>query len=242
MIHSRKKLKSQRARMTNKMTEISKNKLTVPDVYSLRHQKVCGKNFDLYFNGVFASSNYFVYSLCKDPKLSQCKETLAKVYKMKRKSNESVEQEAEYMRAASDLGVSPRFLGLEYCQYNGVNYAILIMSHYGQGSLTQLLSNGYYDANKTRIDRHLRVILDTLYDNNIDHNDLHSDNFLYRIKKGRIKFKIIDFDNTVPLLKKRNYIIENTNNFKTIRNGKSISRPGKDIDLRFYIGSPSTYV
>ena len=46
-----------------------------------------------------------------------------------------------------------------------------------------------------RINEKLREILDVLYHNNISHNDLHSDNFLYKIHDdGNVDIKIIDFD------------------------------------------------
>lgn len=181
------------------------------DVYSLKGKKICGERFELYFNEVFASSNYYIYALCKDPKLEDCGNTLAKVYNMKHKDIESVKVEAGYMEKASELGVAPEFIGLEECTYNGTRYTILIMGYYGQGNLTTLLYNGYYDENKEIINEKLRSILDTLYDENIDHNDLHSDNFLYSIdSKGDIEFKIIDFDNTLPLKGDRTYTIENT--------------------------------
>jgi Ser/Thr protein kinase RdoA (MazF antagonist) len=53
--------------------------------------------------------------------------------------------------------------------------------------------------------------LDALYDENINHNDLHSNNFLYSISNGDIEFKIIDFDTAFPLtlVGDRNYKIEN---------------------------------
>ena len=35
----------------------------VGDVYSLKGKKICGERFELYFNEVFASSNYYVYAL-----------------------------------------------------------------------------------------------------------------------------------------------------------------------------------
>jgi len=186
------------------------------DVYSLKGMKVCGEKFDLYFNEVFASSTFPVYALCKDPDLQYCGDALAKVYqlnKYKYINIETVKEEAGYMEKAAELGVSPAFLGLEVCTYHDAQYAILIMGHYGQGNLTTLLSNGYYEENKEIIHEKLRVILDTLYDENINHNDLHSNNFLYSIdSNGDIEFKIIDFDTAFPLTLvngDRKYTIEN---------------------------------
>jgi hypothetical protein len=183
------------------------------DVYSLKGMKVCGEKFDLYFNEVFASSTFYVYALCKDPELQYCGDALAKVYpldKYRYINIESVKEEAGYMEKAAELGVAPEFIGLEICTYNDARYAILIMGHYGQGNLTTLLSNGYYEKHKEIIHEKLRVILDALYDENINHNDLHSNNFLYSISNGDIEFKIIDFDTAFPLsLGDRNYKIEN---------------------------------
>lgn len=191
--------------------------------------------FDLYFNEVFASGNNFVYSLCKDNELKNCNELLGKIYKIRSETEEedktSIEKETEYMKTAFDLGVSPEFVGIQYCEYDGKKYAILIMKNYGDGSLTTLLKNGEYNRNKESIDIKLKQLLDTLYDSKIDQNDLHSDNFLYRMNADEIEFKIIDFDNATDLDgRRRMYIIENLNRGGTdinVGRGHSKRRPRK---------------
>jgi len=137
------------------------------------------------------------------------------------------------MNLAFELGVSPEFLGLQYCKYDGNEYAILIVKHYGSGNLTDLLRYDYYEENKDEINRKLKQILDTLYEAKISHNDLHSNNFLYRMNEhGDIEFKIIDFDLAQPFedgdIKK--YTIKNLNRFEEEDvNGKRVTMRGNDI-------------
>ena len=107
------------------------------------------------------------------------------------------------------------------------------MQKYGSGNLTDLLRHDYYEENKDVINRQLKQILDTLYDNNVDQNDLHSDNFLYRMNEnGDIEFKIIDFDNANLLGSvQRKYIIENLNKFEEVVNGKKVIKWGNPINV-----------
>ena len=162
-----------------KHSKIIKKQNGGEDPYLFKGKKICGDRFELYFNEIFASSNFYVYSLCRDKELNDCNETLAKIYELSGwKKKQEIDEEAQYMQTAFNLGVAPDFLGIEYCDYNGKKYAILIMKNYSSGNLTDLLRYDYYEENKIVINRKLKQILDTLYDNNIDHNDLHSDNFL----------------------------------------------------------------
>jgi hypothetical protein len=197
------------------------------DIFLLKSKKICGDTFNLYFNEVFASGNNYVYSLCKDNELKNCNKTLAKIYKNYSEQQKiDIEEETKYMKTAFELGVSPEFVGIQYCEYDGKKYAILIIKNYGSGNLTKLLKNNYYAENKEVIDIKLKQLLDTLYDNNINQNDLHSDNFLYIMNDaGDIEFKIIDFDNAIPLnAKKRVYTIENLNNGSYIDIGRGYSK------------------
>lgn len=181
------------------------------DPMNLKGKKICGDRFDLYFNDVFSSSNYYVYSLCRDRELNDCQETLAKLYPITPWHTSSViAKEIEYITRASNLGVTPTLIGVEQCEYNGSDYIIIIMEKYGNGSLTDLLSNGYYEDHKEEINRQLKHILDELYDSDISHGDLHSENFLYKMKDdGEIELKIIDFDLAEPLgSNKRDYVID----------------------------------
>jgi len=242
--------KTRKNKRTNKRTRtnkrIKKNKITRTknnkiigggaDIYSLKGKKICGDRFDLYFNEVFASSSYYVYSLCKDKELNDCNETLAKIYELTRQfwnKKEDINEEAEYMKLAFELGVSPEFLGIQYCEYDGKKYAILIVKHYGSGNLTDLLRYDYYEENKDEINSKLKQILDTLYEAKISHNDLRSDNFLYRMNEhGDIEFKIIDFDLAQPFEDgdERKYTIENLNQFEEEDvNGKRVTMRGNDI-------------
>ena len=218
----------------NKRSKTKKKQNGGADPYLLKSKKICGDRFDLYFNEIFASSNFYVYSLCRDKELNNCDETLAKIYELGGwKKKQEIDEEAQYMQTSFNLGVAPDFLGIEYCDYNGKKYAILIMKNYSSGNLTDLLRYDYYEENKIVINRKLKQILDTLYDNNIDHNDLHSDNFLYKMNKnGDIEFKIIDFDTTTPLnSNERNYIIDNRNTFEEEVNGKKVIKYGTPINV-----------
>ncbi len=180
------------------------------DPFKLTRQQVCDDTF--YFKNVFSSSNYYVYSVCTDQALTDCEDILAKVYQIRpNKRMESINLEADFMEKASQLGVSPKFLGLRYCIYHNKPYAVLLMTKYGDGNLTTLLKNGMYETYKDDIHAQLKHILDTLYDHNIDHNDLHSDNILYKLTEHGIELNIIDFDASLPLNKRRRtYRIENT--------------------------------
>jgi len=234
--NTRKTHKTRKTRKTknNKHLKTIKKQNGGADPFSFKGKKICGDRFDLYFNDVFASSNNYVYSLCKDRELNNCNETLAKIYDLRYwKKKPDIDKEAEYMRIASNLGVSPEFFGIEYCNYDGKEYAILIMQNYGSGNLTNLLRHNYYEENEDAINRQIKQILDTLYDNNIDHRDLHSDNFLYRMKEnGDIEFKIIDFDTTNLLnSKKRNYTIQNLNKYEEIVDGKKVIEWGSPINV-----------
>lgn len=225
--------KTRKTRKPRKPTKYSKKVAGSPDPYLLKGTKICGDRFDLYFNGVFASSNYYVYSLCKDKELNDCDEILAKVYEMSRygKKQKEIDEEVDYMVKASEYSVSPEFLGIEYCTYNDKKYAILIMQKYGFGNLTNLQGLPYYEKNKDIINRQLKQILDTLYDNNINQGDLHSDNFLYRMTENNgIEFKIIDFDKAshFPSSKQRKYIIDNL--YKIV-DEKNVIKWGNPIDV-----------
>ena len=217
-----------------KHSKIIKKQNGGEDPYLFKGKKICGDRFELYFNEIFASSNFYLYSLCRDKELNDCNETLAKIYELGGwKTKQEIDEEAEYMQTAFNLGVSPEFLGIEYCNYNGKKYAILIVQKYGSGNLTDLLRNNYYEENKDVINRQLKQILDTLYDNNIDQDDLHSDNFLYRINEnGDIEFKIIDFDKAKVLgSEQRKYIIDNLNKFKEVVDGKKVIKWGNPINV-----------
>ena len=175
----------------------------INDPFELRGKKLCGKNNNLYFNTVYARSNFYVYSLCYDKELTNCSDILAKVYELNSwKGPQDILNEISFMEKASKLRVSPRFIGAQACNYNNKDYYVLIMENYGNkstgnGSLTSLLLNfpDFVKMHHSEIQQKLKYILDKLYDNGIDHNDVHSGNFLYKINEdGEIDFKIIDFD------------------------------------------------
>jgi len=193
------------------------------DPLKLRGKKLCNSN--LYFNTLYAISNFYIYSLCHDAELNNCSDILAKVYELKLKSwkgRKEIEQEIAFMKRAFDLEISPEFIGEEICSYDGKDYYILMMENYGNGTtgygtLTNLLLNfpDFVRIHHSEIQQKLKYILDVLYDNGIDHNDLHSGNFLYKINQnGEIEFKIIDFDaaRNFNQMKPKKYIIEGENN------------------------------
>ena len=54
------------------------------DPLELRGKKLCNSN--LYFDTIYATSNFYIYSLCHDAELNNCTDILAKVYVLKLKS------------------------------------------------------------------------------------------------------------------------------------------------------------
>lgn len=116
------------------------------------------------------------------------------------------EKEISYLKQASELRVSPKLIHDEIITRvdlktnNEYELGILIMEKYGEGTLTELYNNlireGKIEKYRTNIGLQIKSILDKLYKNNISHNDLHSDNFLYHYDKSKDKYtiKIIDFD------------------------------------------------
>jgi serine/threonine protein kinase len=167
------------------------------DPYSLFSKKVCG-DVDLYLGDIMAGGSYFIYKLCADPVCDHHVPVVAKIYKLDReKSVDVITKEVEFMRFAHEIGVAPKVEGFEVCEYDGVLYGVFLMELYGDGTLSDLINSDIYavEENREKIHAKLREILDALYQNNISHNDLHSDNFLYQIgDDGDIELKIIDFD------------------------------------------------
>lgn len=181
------------------------------DPFDLKGKKICNiKSKKLYFGDLFAGSNFYVYSVCVGENDQKCDKYLAKVYDKPRKgwkNKSDITRERNFMVKAA--AVSPKVIGYVYCLYNDKLFAIIIMEKYGEGPLTDLLKNGEYEKNKEQIDRQLRDLLDYLYAINIDHNDLHSDNILYKKIGSKYEFKIIDFDLSRNLdERKRTYEIE----------------------------------
>ena len=198
---------------TTKKAKPRKAKVNKTDPFGLQGKQVCHKKNYL-FDNVYASSNYYVYKICPSDRMGNCDKILAKVYKYDPKSWHSkgdITREVKYMKLASNLRVSPGYIGYNWCNYDGDKYAIILMEKYGEGSLTKLYKTFEYKKNKLKIDKAIKEILDTLYDKNIDQNDIHSDNFLYHYNTdtGEYEFKIIDFDAAKPLGDSyRNYNIE----------------------------------
>lgn len=187
-----------RMRMRTRMRKsLGRGRTPIKDPYELLMNKVCG-DIDLYIGDIMAGGSYYVYRLCADPKCDTIVPVVAKIYKIDGdKSADIITREVEFMRLANSLEVSPRVEGFELCEYDGVLYGVFLMELYGDGTLTDLIDSDIYsiEENREEINRKLREILDILYDNNISHNDLHSDNFLYKIGEGGdIELKIIDFD------------------------------------------------
>jgi hypothetical protein len=171
---------------------------------------LCNENSKYIIDTYYKGSNFELYSVKDNPNL------LIKVYPIKSWITEDyVENEAYFWKIASELQVAPNYITHTICpsfiiDQRGVEkkYGFLIIEKYGIGSLTDLIIKGIYETNKEEINKKLKYILDTLYDNNIDQGDLHSNNFLYDIIDGEIIIKIIDFDMAKLLeSKKRNYTI-----------------------------------
>ena len=186
------------------------------DPLGLIGQTLCGDLkpiLNAKFKSLFAYSNRYIYSFCPTEGTA-CKEILCKVYDSK--SSEDAKREGDFMERASKLGVSPKFLGIRTCSYcceskefkvcdtkknDEKTYTFLLMEKYGKGTLTELYKKNYFFDSKQfkeeDVKCKLKEILNILYTDGIDHNDLHSDNFLFDIKNNELEFKIIDFDNAV---------------------------------------------
>jgi serine/threonine protein kinase len=175
------------------------------DPLNIKGQKLCGEH-EYYIGDCFKGATYYVYRLCKDRELTDCDEMLVKPYKMKWVKKQDVDKEAFFMKKASDLGISPKLIGVDYCTLNGDNYGLLLMEKYGDGTLEELFETDYPDTHP-EITTSLRELLDKLYDNNMMQFDLHSENILYKKIGDTIEFKIIDFGN-VGELSKRRYTID----------------------------------
>lgn len=172
------------------------------DYYKITGKKLCSDTHNYYIGNCFAGSNYYTYSLCEDKELTKCTSALLKIYQLNWWLNpDKINKEAAYMKRAYDLGVSPRFIAVDYCNYDGKEYGLVSVERYGEGTLKDLYENkDFFDSHKDKIVEKLREILNILYQNNIYHNDLHSKNFLYKIDDaGELEFKIIDFDRTYDL-------------------------------------------
>jgi tRNA A-37 threonylcarbamoyl transferase component Bud32 len=162
---------------------------------NLKGKKLCGDH-DYYIGDCFKGSNFFVYRLCKNPELTDCDELLVKIFNIQGwVTRDMIEYEATQMQKVSDLGISPAFIGLDFCKYDGNDtlYAFLIMEKYGDGTLEDLLKTEYATSHQEEIKQKLKELLDKLYDNGINHGDLHSGNILYKINSGSLEFKLIDF-------------------------------------------------
>lgn len=186
------------------------------DVYGLRGKKLCSDRYTYYFGDCFSGSNFWVYTLCEDKEASKCDTSLVKIRPVSKwVTREVINEEARYMELASRLGVSPRFIGVDFCSAEGLDIedteeiGLLSVERYGQGSLTELYQTEYFREHVQEIKDKLKRILDVLYDNGIEHNDLHSGNFLYSFKNGELELKVIDFDAAIPFIRgtKRDYSI-----------------------------------
>lgn len=183
-------------------------------IVMLKGAKLCDERYEI--GEIFSSSNFKIYRIHDHPNL------IVKVYPIEYWINvDYVENEAYFWRRASELGVAPRYISHSICPdfIDKKTYGFLIVEKYGKGSLTDLIVSGLYDEYKEIIDKLLRHILDILYENNIDQNDLHSNNFLFDIVDSKIEIKIIDFDSAQALgTRKRNYRI------------RVIGRDGRETD------------
>lgn len=167
------------------------------DYYNLTGKKICNDSYNYYIGNCYTGSNFFIYSLCEDKELKKCEKTLVKIYQLNKwLTDEKINIEADFMEKAYYLGVSPKLIGVDYCDYNNKTYGLVLMEKYGDGTLQELYKNKeFISIHIDEIKEKLKIILNVLYDNNINHNDLHSKNFMYSITDtGELEFKIIDFD------------------------------------------------
>uniref|UniRef100_A0A6C0B8J7 Protein kinase domain-containing protein n=1 Tax=viral metagenome TaxID=1070528 RepID=A0A6C0B8J7_9ZZZZ len=189
--------------------------------------KITGMQIGKYYIGECAySGNFYVYKVCSPSDITDCDDLLAKVYKITEKgwiTEKVLETETAHMYYINSLGIAPKFYGLKFINYNDGLYGILLMEHYGgkdlknSGTLDELLhdltESGYdMTIDEKGIKSKIKQLLDILYDHNLQYNDLHSHNFLYKKIDDTYEFKIIDFGDVtvIPADKRirRNYEIE----------------------------------
>jgi hypothetical protein len=188
--------------------------------------KITGMQIGKYHIGECAySSNFYVYKVCSPSDITDCDDLLAKVYQITEKgwiTEKVLETETEHMYYINSLGIAPKFYGLKFINYNDSLYGILLMEHYGgkdlknSGTLDDLLhdltESGYdMTIDEKGIKSKIKQLLDILYDHNLQYNDLHSHNFLYKKIDDTYEFKIIDFGDITVIPDKRirrNYEIE----------------------------------
>lgn len=216
-LKKRKSNKNNKIKTINKRNSLSQKKSRISigrfrggscrDVYGISGKKLCSDRYTYYFGNCFSGSNYWVYTLCEDKELSRCENLLVKIRPVSGwVTKEAINQEASYMEIASRLGVSPRLIGVDFCSAEELKIdsdeeiGFISMEKYGEGSLTELYKTEYFREHIIEIKDKLKTILDILYENGIDHNDLHSGNFLYSFKDGEIEFKVIDFDSARPFI------------------------------------------
>lgn len=174
------------------------------------------KGIELKIDKVFAGSNYYIYNL-KFVDNTDSGLLLKEIPFLKERSYRELayEKEVHFLSIASSLDVSPKLVHHEIIskEKNGnlKRFGIIIFEKYGEGTLTKLYKDDIMQNPKylNSIRRQVKIILKKLYDNNINHNDLHTDNFLYHYdsEKDKYNIKIIDFDLSKPINSnnKRNY-------------------------------------
>ena len=166
------------------------------DPFNLHGQKLCGGDLELYFGDVFGASNNYVYGMYKTREQTQededCVEILAKIYPISGWQTLQTLQ-AEYQKAehAYDIEVGPEVIAVRQCEYKEQRYAIFVMKRWGIGSLTTLVTSGYYAKHETKINRKIKQLLSTLYMSGFTHGDLHSNNILF---DEDMNLKLIDFE------------------------------------------------
>ena len=169
----------------------------ISDPFKLQGQKLCGDDLELYIGDVFGASNNYVYGMYKTrkqtPKDKDCVEILAKIYPLGGWWQTLQSLETEYRRAehAWNIGVGPEVFAVRQCNYEGTEYAIFVMKRWGIGSLTTLVTSGYYTKHQTEINRKIKQLLSTLYMSGFTHGDLHSNNVLF---DKDMNLKMIDFE------------------------------------------------
>lgn len=181
------------------------------DVFGLRGKKLCSDRYTYYFGECFSQKSYWIYTLCEDIELSSCDKYLVKIRPISSMEHAYIiNDEARYMEVASRLGIAPEVIGVDFCPAGTQILGLILMEKYGEGTLYELYNTAYFREHTKEIKEKLKYILDILYDNGIDHNDLHSGNFLYSLKDGRPELKIIDFGNAKPFIpgSERKYKIE----------------------------------
>lgn len=114
--------------------------------------------------------------------------------------NNYVNNELKMTQIASNLNISPKVEYITRCKINNVVYGIIIMEQYGTNNLHRFLKN---NPNKLEnITKKVYNSLQKLHNEGFVHGNLHNGNILLQVSKnGELKIKLIDFGESINIMK-----------------------------------------